>query len=131
MSGGSKRALEQIAQLLGCSVEEAREFCLKVQALRGKPVPSYKSIAQAAKQLELNATIETVASEASKIHLKERGRQGRRRGRRGRGRGRWGRWQSPKTPKYVVIGGVVESTSGWQKREGITKQSHLDPDRPE
>lgn len=112
MSGGGKRALEQIAQLLGCSVEEARAFCLKVQALRGNPVPSYKSIAQAAKQLELNATIETVASEASKIHLEERRRQG-------RGRGGRGRWQSPKTPKYIIVGGVVESTSGWQKRERI------------
>ena len=112
MSGGGKRALAQIAQLLGCSVEEAREFCLEVQALRGNMVPSYKSIAQAAEQLGPSATIEAVASEASKIHLQERGR-------RGRGRGGWGRWQSSKTPKYIIVGGVVESTSGWQKREGI------------
>ena len=106
------RVLRQIAEVRGCSVEEARQFCLAVQALRRRPTPSYKSIAQAAEQLGPSATIEAVASEASKIHLEERRR-------RGRGRGGRGRWQSPKTPRYIIVGGVVESTSGWQKREGI------------
>lgn len=93
------RHLNSIAQLRGYSEEEALHFCLKVQALRRNPVPSYKSIAQATRQLEPNATIEAVAPEAAKIHLDELGQRGR-----GLGRGR-GRWRSPGTPKYIIVGG--------------------------
>jgi hypothetical protein len=107
--------LSSIAQIRGCSDEEALHFCLKVQALRRHPTPSYKSIAQAVRQLEPDADIEVVAQEAARVHLDKLRQRGR-----GLGRGR-GRWQSPGVPRYVIVEGVVESTVGWQKREGITK----------
>ena len=107
--------LSSIAQIRGCSDEEALHFCLKVQALRLHPTPSYKSIAQAVRQLEPDAEIEVVAQEAARVHLDKLRQQGR-----GLGRGR-GRWQSSGVPRYIIEEGVVESTVGWQKREGIAK----------
>jgi len=107
--------LTSIAQVWGCSEDEAFRFCLKVQALQHNPTPSYKSIAQAVGQSGPDADIEAVAQEAARIHRDELRQLGR-----GLGRGR-GRWQPSGTPKYVIVEGVVESTMGWQEREGITK----------
>jgi len=106
----SNHALEEIAELQNCGVEEARQFCLEVQAL-AHSVPSYKSIAQAMKLIGPSAAMEAVAEEAVSIHGKELAqRSPRRRSPR--------RWQSSK-PKYIIVDGVVESFLGWQKREGI------------
>lgn len=115
MEGGGKmasnHALKQIAELRNCGVEEARKFCLEVQALAPSS-PSYKSIAQAMKRLGPSATMEAVAEEAVSIHREELARRSH------RPRQSHQRWQSP-TPKYIVVDGVVQSFSGWQKREGI------------
>ena len=120
MEGGEKmasnHALEQIAELRNCGVEEARKFCLEVQAL-APSAPSYKSIAQAMKRLGPSAAMEAVAEEAVSIHRKELAQRSHRPRRSHR------RWQSPTpkspTPKYIVVDGVVQSFSGWQKSEGI------------
>jgi hypothetical protein len=109
--------LSSIAQIRGCSDEEALHFCLRVQALGCHPTPSYKSIAQTLRQLGPDADIEVVAQEAAKVHLDKLKQQ-----RRGPARRR-GRWQSSEVPRYIIVDGVVESTVEWQKREGITKDS--------
>lgn len=45
-------ALKQIATLRGCSVEEARAYCVQVQKLCKGCCPSFKCTAQAVRQLE-------------------------------------------------------------------------------
>lgn len=110
-------ALRKIAKLRNCSAEEAREFCLEVQGLPGRP-QSFKSIAQAVEELGANASVEAVSKESLSIHaetLKQRPSVRRRHRRRS---------MSPTskytpTPKYIIVDGVVRSLREWQKSEGI------------
>jgi hypothetical protein len=113
----ASRHLSQIAQARNCSEGEARQFCLEVQTLQHGPVSSFKSIAQAVMLLGADAAVAVVASEATRIHLEDLGRRPPKQ-RRSLKRRR-GLWQSPNIPKYIIVDGVLETTSGWQKREGI------------
>jgi len=61
-------ALKQITDLRGCTVEEARAFCLQVQRLC-KSSPSFKCIAQAVQQLKHQSyTLHDVAQLATELH---------------------------------------------------------------
>lgn len=65
-------ALKQITESRGCSVEEARAFCMQVQGLCKGSCPSFKCIAQAVQQLEHQSyTLQDVAQLAKKLHPKQ------------------------------------------------------------
>ncbi len=112
-----KPALRKIAKLRNCSAEEAREFCLEVQGLPGRP-QSFASIAHAVEELGASASVEAVSEEAFRIHaetLKQRPTVRRRHRRRSMS-------PTPKytpTPKYIIVDGVVRGLREWQKSEGI------------
>jgi hypothetical protein len=65
-------ALKRVAELRGCSVEEARAFCWQVQELCKESSPSFKCIAQAVQQLwPLGYTLQDVGRLAKKLHASQ------------------------------------------------------------
>ena len=86
----NKGHLAQIAEHRGCSMEEARQYCLQVQTLQ-QPKSSFKAIAHAVQQLGPNASMQAVAAQAARNPVPARRKRGRRRG----------SWQPTEPPKEL------------------------------
>jgi hypothetical protein len=103
--------LERLARHRGCTADPALQFCLDVQTLQ--PAQSaFRVIAFVACQSDPKASPQEVAQKIPGTALPFPGQ------RTSRPRGR--PWQASSPPRYMIVDGVVESTSGWQKRERIS-----------